>query len=436
MQNELYSAHLHHMQATWTTVMTSAGVDALLVHAGTPMTSFRDDYVYSFRANPHFLAWLPLVRHPDCALLIRPDCRPLLWFYQPEDYWHLPPADPDNWWADHFDVRVTTEPEAWQRALPLPVERIAALGDAPALAAAFPAAALNPEPLISRLELLRTCKTSYEIQCMREANAEAAAAHRRAQAAFRDGCSEFDIHLAYLASCRASDEELPYHSIVALNEHSAVLHYQLRQRQAPPEQRAFLIDAGCAVNAYCSDITRTYAAQPGDFADLVEGMNTLQQDLAASVRPGLDYRQLHLQAHHRIAGLLADSGVIRVSPEEAVASGLSTVFFPHGLGHYIGLQVHDVAGLIDNDGNALPRPDGHPFLRLTRVLEPGNVLTIEPGLYIIDSLLQQWRAANGDNAIDWHAVDRLRPCGGIRIEDNVLVTTDGSVNLTRECGLA
>ena len=108
------------------------------------------------------------------------------------------------------------------------------------------------------------------------------------------------------------------------------------------------------------------------------------------------------------------------------------MFYPHGLGHFIGLQTHDVAGLIDNGGKAIARPEGHPFLRLTRHLESGNVLTIEPGLYFIEQLLRQWKL-NGDTAaVNWPRVEELMPYGGIRIEDNVVVTESGSENLTRK----
>jgi Xaa-Pro dipeptidase len=110
---------------------------------------------------------------------------------------------------------------------------------------------------------------------------------------------------------------------------------------------------------------------------------------------------------------------------------LSRVFYPHGLGHFLGLQVHDVAGLVDNDGAPLPRPEGYPALRLTRVLEPGNVLTIEPGLYFIDVLLREWRESGDASMIDWDRVDQLKPFGGIRIEDDVLVTEAGNEDLTR-----
>src|SRR5690606_5159026 len=125
-------------------------------------------------------------------------------------------------------------------------------------------------------------------------------------------------------------------------------------------------------------------------------------------------------------------GVLRASPEAALATGVSAAFFPHGLGHLLGLQVHDVAGFAASDrGGTIPRPEGHPYLRLTRVLEPGMVVTIEPGLYFIDMLLGEVKRRGHGDSIDWGRVDALRPYGGIRIEDDVACTTGAPENLTR-----
>lgn len=431
MPEQLYGAHVREMQGRWEAAIQAHDLDAILVHAGTPLVSFLDDYEYAFRPNPHFLNWLPLGHHHESVLLIRPGERPLLWFYQPEDYWYSPPSNPESWWADHVEVRVVPEADSWRTDLPPAGKRMAVLGDAPCLPSLFAAEQINPPALLTTLHLERTRKTSYEIACMRQANRQAAMAHMAAERAFRDGRSEFDIHLTYLQTCRQSDAELPYNSIVALNQHGAVLHYQQRDRKRPVQSVSFLIDAGSTAHGYAADITRTYAAREGEFAALIAAMDAMQQDLAAQVRPGLDFKALHLTAHKRIAAILAHAGIIRVTAEDAVASGLSSVFYPHGLGHFIGLQTHDVAGLIDNSGNAIDRPEGHPFLRLTRALEPGNVVTIEPGLYFIPSLLDRWKVRGDAAAIDWGAVERLLPFGGIRIEDNVVVTAGEGDNLTR-----
>lgn len=419
--------------------MEAEGLEAILVHSGTPMYSFQDDYQYAFRPNPNFLAWLPLPKHADSTLLIVPGERPRLVYYQPVDYWHLAPADPEPWWADLFDIEIIREAADWRpvleaqlSGLSIGLGEVAALGDSPALEAVFAANRINPGPLVSRLHLARTKKTAYEAACMREASTMAARAHRAAEKAFRAGESELQIHQRYLAACGQTDAELPYGNIVALNSHGAVLHYQAREPDVPGQSLSFLIDAGCTVNAYASDITRTYAAEGGEFAELVGAMEALELDLAGRVRAGLDYKELFLQSHLEIAGILESFGVIRTDAQSAVESGLSRVFYPHGLGHFLGLQTHDVAGLIDNEGAPIARPEGYPTLRLTRVLEAGNTLTIEPGVYFIEPLLNAWREESDPSVINWDKVESLSPHGGIRIEDNVLVTETGCENLTRQ----
>jgi len=426
-----YKNHVAELQQHWEKALQAENYDAALIHAGSKLASFLDDYEYPFRCNPHFLWWLPLTHHHDSVLLVRPGRRPKLFYYQPDDYWHTPPADPESWWADEFEVVPVRDADAWKQVGIS--EWTACIGDSPALAEVVDQTQLNPVRLINRIHLERTRKTGYEIDCLQESARLGAVAHTAAEQAFREGLSEYDIHQRYCMSIKMVDAQLPYGNIVALNEHSAVLHYQTHEQQVPENVRSFLIDAGATVHAYASDITRTYAAQEGEFAELIAAMDTMQQQLCLSVVAGLDYRDLHLRAHMDIAGILRDFDIIRPSAEDAVASGLSAVFYPHGLGHYLGLQTHDVAGLIaDADGTPIPRPEGHPFLRLTRTLEAGNVLTIEPGLYFIEPLLRKWRE-NGDvSAINWDRVESLAPYGGIRIEDNMVVTDGTPRNLTRD----
>ncbi|MEJ0100040.1 MAG: M24 family metallopeptidase [Pseudomonadota bacterium] len=160
------------------------------------------------------------------------------------------------------------------------------------------------------------------------------------------------------------DEELPYPSIVGLNEHAATLHYQHRDRQPPRRSLSLLIDAGASCRGYGSDITRTWAMGPGAFAGLVDGMHELQQELCEAVAPGVDWRELHLTAHRLVARLLHAAGVLKIKAEEAVERGISATFLPHGLGHLLGLQVHDVGGFkASADGAPIARPPGHPALR-------------------------------------------------------------------------
>jgi Xaa-Pro dipeptidase len=170
---------------------------------------------------------------------------------------------------------------------------------------------------------------------------------------------------------------------------------------------------------------------------MVADLERAQQRLARRVAPGAWFGDLQLAAHEELAGLLARWELVRLSPEAIVTARITDHFFPHGLGHLLGLQVHDVGGdLAGPGGGSLPKPPRFPRLRLTRRLEPGYVVTIEPGLYFIDSLLARLRRSRHGRHVDWRRVDALRPYGGIRIEDDVLVTEDGHENLTRGAAAA
>jgi Xaa-Pro dipeptidase len=238
--------------------------------------------------------------------------------------------------------------------------------------------------------------------------------------------------MAYVRASGQTENELPYPNIVAINTNAAVLHYQNLERVAPTSRRSFLIDAGAQFNGYAADVTRTYSAEDDDFAAMIVAMDKLEQQLCAQVRADVDYAHIHLDAHRRIGKVLRDFDIITVSGDEAAASGLTSVFFPHGVGHLLGLQVHDIAGFsVTPDGKQKARPTGHPYLRLTRTLEPGFVVTIEPGLYFIDALLGQARTNAHGAQINWKRVEQLKPYGGIRIEDNVACTTGDAENLTR-----
>ena len=133
-----------------------------------------------------------------------------------------------------------------------------------------------------------------------------------------------------------------------------------------------------------------------------------------------------------IGDLLHGAGVLKIGGEEALAQGLTAPFFPHGLGHFLGIQVHDVAGhQKEPAGGTQEPPADHPFLRTTRTIEADQVFTIEPGLYFIEMLLREHRSGPKRELFDWSLVDTLAKCGGVRVEDNVLVTADGHRNLTR-----
>ncbi|MBT8137755.1 MAG: Xaa-Pro dipeptidase, partial [Gammaproteobacteria bacterium] len=283
-----------------------------------------------------------------------------------------------------------------------------------------------------RLHFDRAIKTGFEIECMRRANRFAVRGHRAAEAAFRAGASEFEIHMAYCSACGQAPDQLPYDNIIALNGNGAVLHYHNYQQQKQPPQ-AFLIDAGASYCGYAADITRTYSAADDEFAALVNAVDAAQLSLCELARPGLDYVDLHLEACTRLAQVLVEHGVLRCTAASAVDQGIMSTFFPHGLGHLIGVQVHDIGGhQASPAGDQRPPPSEHPFLRLTRTLEPGLVCTIEPGIYFIDMLLAELRQETAAAEVDWERVEQFLPFGGVRVEDDICITSSGHENLSRD----
>ena len=426
----LYAHHLDTLRGCADRALARGGFDHLLIAAGQPGTKFLDDNHYPYAVNPPFKHWVPLTDAPGSWIAYTPGARPKLVFLQPRDYWHVVPEAPTGYWVEHFDiVTVRTAEEAIAQ---LPRRHAAVIAEAcPPIDGVD---ANNPPAVLDYLHYYRAYKTPYELALMRRANRIGTRAHRAAERAFRAGEGELGIHQAYLAAAGQTDAELPYSSIVGLNRHGAVLHYMALDRTPPAESRSLLIDAGASASGYASDITRSYAA-PGhaEFQALIDAMDAVQQHQVANVKAGVDYATLHVQAHHQLAGVLAAHGLIRMSAESAVESGVTRAFFPHGLGHSIGLQVHDVGGFARNDrGETVPRPDDHPFLRMTRTLEPCMVVTIEPGLYFIDMLLDEVRRTPAAKDVDWNKVEALKPYGGIRIEDDVACTDGAPENLTRD----
>ena len=429
----LYPQHIATLCAHYDDTLEKAGASHAIIFSGNPKFAFQDDMPYPFKANPHFVIWAPLTKLPLSYVVYTPGETPRMIYYQPHDYWHVVPGAPDGYWTSQFDIRVVHTVDDVAKHLPEGRDKCILIGEIDDAAQAFGIERVNPTTTLNVLHYARGAKTEYEIACMRLASRRSARGHVAAEAAFRAQSSEFDIHRAYCKAVSHTDDELPYGNIVALNEHGSVLHYADLDRNPPNDFRSFLIDAGATVHGYASDITRTYSNSERRFQELIERMDTLQLKIVKQVKVGTDYRALHLAAHRLLARVLVEAELATGDPDTLLATGVTSAFLPHGLGHLLGIQVHDVGGHMQNEsGTTVDPPSGHPFLRLTRVLEENMVLTIEPGLYVIDMLLDNLRGTPGESHVNWDTVAWLRPFGGIRIEDNVRVLVGDRENLTRD----
>ena len=410
---------------------------SVLVHSGAQERYYGDDRGVAFQAYGHLLHWIP-VNRPNQFVYFRPDAKPIYFQIVPNDFWHEQDIGVEPEWEETLAiVRLSNLDELCAQLKQYCVADIAYIGGHADIAASLgiDKSLINPKRLLAYLDFSRAVKTGYELEQLREANCIALLGHAAAKARFLEGRSEYEIHMAFLQATQSLEDECPYTNIVALNEKAAILHYQFKRKTIKDQGRVLLIDAGCRVKAYGSDITRTSVSEDvhPKFQSLVIAMEALELALVDEVKPGKTYQSLHESTLSRIAHILVDHKICKGEVADLIELNVPQLFMPHGVGHLLGIQVHDVGGhQSDIDGTILPPPENSPALRNTRVMEADMVFTVEPGLYFIPLILEAERRSDRSKLINWNAVDELYPCGGIRIEDNIRVTSDGAENLTRQ----
>lgn len=274
------------------------------------------------------------------------------------------------------------------------------------------------------LSVVRRRKDEVEVNRLRRAAAATAAGFARVPALLQPGVSEREIQIELEAAFfQAGAQRTSFDTIIASGPNSAVLHF-------PPSNRVLaagelvLVDSGADVDGYACDVTRTFPVA-GRFTpeqrDLYAVVLAAEERAVAGCLPGVEFKELHLAAARDIAVGLVDFGLLKGSPDELVETGATALFFPHGLGHLVGLGVRDASGYLPGRERST-----HPVLQYLRVdmpLREGFVTTIEPGLYFIPALLNdpELRARHRER-VYWDRVDGMLSFGGIRIEDDVLVT--------------
>ncbi len=409
-------------------------LDGVLFHSGRQATYHRDDELIVFRPAAHFRRWVPL-DGPEHAVLARPGRRPLVVRVRPTDYWYDSSPAPESYWEGAVELE-EVERFADVTGVTGPLERIAYAGNSAEAAAeaGIPEELVEPEALMAPLDWYRAYKTGHEVAAVRAAAESSAAGHRRAREVFLAGGTERDVHRAYLEAADRLEWEMPYGTIVAFDAKAAILHYQNKRGAEAAPGQTLLLDAGSAHEGYAADITRTWTRGEVHpvFSELLAGVDAMERDLVAMVTPARPYLEIHVETHRRVANLLADTGVVKTSAEEVFERGITHTFLPHGVGHQLGLQVHDAGGhQAGPEGGEVAPPEEYPFLRNTRILEPGHLVTIEPGIYFTPTLLEPLRGGENAAAVDWQLVDQLIPLGGVRIEDNIVCTQGDPDDLTR-----
>jgi Xaa-Pro aminopeptidase len=385
---------------------------AVLVAAGDEISvPGRGDRTYPFRAHSEYL-YLTDRERPGGVLAYAPDegwvefvepvtARELLWSGLEGDREGVPDG-----------TRPLEELEAWVAGRP--VRRLGATSEA------------NAE-LRDALIRVRRPKDGVELERMRTAAEATRAGFEELVRLIDAGRTERELQVALEAAFLTSGGDfLAFESIVAAGDHAAVLHFSPTARELR-DGDLLLVDAGAEHRGYASDVTRTYAvggAFTAEEALVYDTVRRAGESAIAVCRPGTEWHDVHRAAALVVAEGLVELGVLRGTPEMLVESGAATVFFPHGVGHLVGLGVRDTGPASDESVEPVP---GLPRLRVDLTLEPRQAWTVEPGIYVVPPLLARERGRDG---VNWDRVDELHGFGGVRLEQNVLITDDGCEILT------
>lgn len=418
----------------------------VLLAAGAPVPrNFRAN-PYPFRASSHFLYFVGRSL-PDAMALLEPGgCTLFVPTPDPDDaLWHGPPELDEDRLAEvtgctvrpleglpaalrgHPPAATLPAPDAATRA------RQTALLGRPVEVGHFDG---EDARLADAVVALRSVHDAAAVDGLREAAAATVAAHRAGRAATRPGAWAWEVLAAMEAEVRRRGMELAYGPIVTT--HGEVLHDAAHHRVLG-EGDLLLADVGAeSRGGWAADVTRTWPTTGAlsSTQDAIHRVVLAAQGAAlAAVLPGVRFREVHRAACVQLARGLVELGILRGDPEELVADGVHALFMPHGVGHLLGLDVHDMEDLGDRAGYPPGRTRDPQFglsaLRLDRELEAGMAVTIEPGFYQVPALLADpGRVGIDDRPVNRAELARFADVRGIRIEDDVLVTADGIEVLT------
>ncbi len=278
----------------------------------------------------------------------------------------------------------------------------------------------------------RRPKEPAEIAVMQRCAVATAAGYAAIQPLLKPGVSERTLQIELEAEYfRHGAQVTGYDSIVGIGAQSAVFHGAPSPDRIAKEGDFILIDSGAQLDRYVIDVTRTYVAgRPSAFQrDLYQAVLGAQTRAGEKCRPGTEWKALHYATAVDLMGGLAAMGVLKGEPQSLVEQEVHTLFYPHGLGHMVGLGVRDASGL--EPGRKRDERPSLRSLRMDLILREGYIVTVEPGLYFIPAILNDpGRRAKYRDAVNWNLVDQHLGIGGVRIEDNILVTAATPLNLT------
>jgi len=280
------------------------------------------------------------------------------------------------------------------------------------------------------IEVSRVVKDEFELAMIAKANAISEKAHVAVMQNAKHAANERELEAIFLSECISRGaRRQAYHGIFASGRAAATLHYV--HNNAPMAGKLnLLLDAGAEWDCYASDITRTFPIN-GKFTkesrEIYEIVLKMQLECIAALKEGVLWDDVHLLAHKIAIDGLLELGIFKGDKEEILAARTSVAFFPHGLGHYLGMDTHDTGGNPRyNDTDTMFR-----YLRVRGKLPAGSVITVEPGIYFCNFIIEPYlKDPKHSTYIDADVLERYWDVGGVRIEDNIVITKDGSKNLT------
>ncbi len=291
---------------------------------------------------------------------------------------------------------------------------------------------VDTESLTDAITYCRSIKTDEELDMMREAAFINNIAHRKAMEAIKPGMYEYEMKAVFDFHQQSRGLLFDaYNGIHAAGKNSAILHYT-EAKSRLNNGDLYLIDAGYEYQGYASDVTRTYPCNgryTGDQANVYQTVLNALNKVIEEVKPGVKMEDLHMMSAEIIIRGLKDMKLVKGSVEDLMENDIFALFFPHGLGHFLGLDTHDVGGY-PKGVERIDRP-GIRFLRARRELQAGMTITIEPGLYFIPALLKPaLEDETKSKFLNGSRLESFYDFGGVRIEDNLILTEGGCENLT------
>ena len=294
----------------------------------------------------------------------------------------------------------------------------------------LPFKATNLDSLRTAIDECRVVKDSYEVALIRKANQISTLAHIEAQKVAQHATNEEQLYGAFIGTCISNGaHEQAYHSICATGTSCATLHY-VRNDQPLRNRLNVLMDAGAEYDCYCADITRTFPLS-GTFTPesqtIYDIVKEMQEVAFKMLHADVQWEDVHAATHKVAIRGLAKAGILVGEEQELFDKRVSVAFYPHGLGHYLGLDTHDTGG----HANYADEDSMFKNLRVRGKVPAGAVITVEPGVYfcrfIIEPVLENPELSK---YINKEVLERYWDVGGVRIEDDVLITEDGYDNLT------